>query len=309
MSLIRSGSTKSTLSTMQRRATRYEKHITLSSILLLVASTIIIFTSIILIKWYFMPYLYFWHSYFIVAPYMMLSLGLYLFFISTYGFVIAEKKSRGLLVVFSLLLGVGFIGHLVSIFVLWQVRTEIQMGFDDAQILEELEQYGTDPEITKNWDFLQESLSCCGGFSWYRGYRNYRQTPIGRNLSVPDSCCLGGSVSGCGNQVFEDGYENTQKILTTIYTQGCVQLLQKWMTSGVEPIIEVYTASSVGLAVIEIIAIVFASAYVAQITRRLQREEIMWYTVNGRNKECGDEYDSLQRPHINDVSSCNDTEV
>ena len=150
MSLIRSGSTKSTLSTMQRRATRYEKHITLSSILLLVASTIIIFTSIILIKWYFMPYLYFWHSYFIVAPYMMLSLGLYLFFISTYGFVIAEKKSRGLLVVFSLLLGVGFIGHLVSIFVLWQVRTEMQMGFDDAQILEELEQYGANPEITKN---------------------------------------------------------------------------------------------------------------------------------------------------------------
>ena len=58
---------------------------------------------------------------------------------------------------------------------------------------------------------------------------------------------------------------------------------------------------------IEIIAVVLSSAYVAQITRRLHREEIMWYAVNERNKEF-EEYDSLQRPH-NELSSCNDTEV
>ena len=79
------------------------------------------------------------------------------------------------------------------------------------------------------------------------------------------------------------------------------------MRKDVEPMIGVYTASGVVIALVEIIAVVLSSAYVAQITRRLQTEEITWYTVNEKNKEFG-EYDSMPRHH-NDVSSCNDTEV
>ena len=73
--------------------------------------------------------------------------------------------------------------------------------------------------------------------------------------------------------------------------------------------IGVYTTTGAAIALVEIIAVVLSSAYVAQITRRKHREEIMWYTVNGRNREF-EEYDSLQRTQ-NDVTltSCNDTEV
>ena len=80
------------------------------------------------------------------------------------------------------------------------------------------------------------------------------------------------------------------------------------MMMDIEPMIGVYSTTGAAIALIEVIAVVLSSAYVAQITRRLHREEIMWYTVNERNKEF-EEYDSLQRPHTNDISSCNDTEV
>ena len=307
MGLIRSGSTKSTLSMMQRRATRYEQYITLSSIFLIVTSTTAIFTSVVLIRWYFMPFLYFWHAYYVVAPYMLLALGIYKFLVAIYGFIAAVQKNRALLVVFSLLLVIGFIGQLASIFLFWQLRTEIQLGsLHASQIQDQLMLYGSDPKITKNWDYIQQHLSCCGGFKWDSGYYDYKSTPIGRNESVPDSCCINGNIPGCGNNAFQ---WNAQQIQSSIYIQGCIEILQKWLLMDVEPMIGVYTATGVSMALIEIIAVVLSSAYVAQITRRHLREEIMWYTVSERKKDY-EEYDSLQQPPTtNELSSCNDTEV
>lgn len=303
MALLRSGSTKTTLSMMQRRATSYEKYITLSSIFLILTSTIVIFTSVILIKWYFMSHLHFWHKYFVIGPYLMLSLGIYKFVVSMYGFFIADKKNRGLLVVFSLLLVIGFIGQLASVFLFWELRTEIQLGsIGGAQIQEDLMLYGSDPKVTKSWDEMQQHLSCCGGLNWQSGYNDYRNTPIGWNNSVPDSCCFNGPTPGCARNVFIKGQPSN-----TIFVQGCIQILQKWMRMDVEPMIGVYTAAGVAIALAEIIAVVLSSAYVAQITRRHQTEDILWYSVNGKDKEF-DDYDSFQRHH-NDVSSCNDTEV
>ena len=302
MALIRSGSTKTTLSMMQRRATRYEKYIHLSSILLIITSTIVIFISITLLKWYLMSYLSFWHEYFVIAPYLLLSLGVYKFLVSIFGFVIADRKDRALLVMFALLLVCGFVGQLAAIFIFWEVRTQIQLGSPGSpQIQEELIRYGSDTKVTKSWDEIQQRLGCCGGLSWNTGYIGYRNTPIGRNNSVPDSCCLHGHTRGCGRHVFNERYPQN------IFVHGCIEILQKLMRKDVEPMIGVYTASGVVIALVEIIAVVLSSAYVAQITRRLQNEEITWYTVNEKNKEFG-EYDSMPRHH-NDVSSCNDTEV
>ena len=302
MALIRSGSTKTTLSMMQRRATRYEKYIHLSSILLIITSTIVIFISITLLKWYLMSYLSFWHEYFVIAPYLLLSLGVYKFLVSIFGFVIADRKDRALLVMFALLLVCGFVGQLAAIFIFWEVRTQIQLGSPGSpQIQEELIRYGSDTKVTKSWDEIQQRLGCCGGLSWNTGYIGYRNTPIGRNNSVPDSCCLHGHTRGCGRNVFNERYPQN------IFVHGCIEILQKLMRKDVEPMIGVYTASGVVIALVEIIAVVLSSAYVAQITRRLQNEEITWYTVNEKNKEFG-EYDSMPRHH-NDVSSCNDTEV
>ena len=257
-----------------------------------------------------MPYLHFWNTYFVLAPYMLLALGVYKFVLAIYGFIVAAQKSRVLLVIYSLLSVIGFMGQLASMFLFWQLKTEIQLGSiynKGAQIQEQLRLYGLDPKITEYWDTMQQHLSCCGGLTWDKGYEDYRKTPIGRNNSVPDSCCIVGNIRGCGSDVINWGNPYYQSVLSTIYIQGCIEILQKWMTLDVEPMIRVYTAAGVVISLVEIIAVVLASAYVAQITRRRHREEIMWYTVNERSKEF-EEYDSLQRPH-NEVSSCNDTEV
>ena len=305
MGLIRTGSAKSTLSMMQRRATRYEQYITLSSIFLIVTSTAIIFTSAVLIRWYYMPFLYFWHNYFMVAPYLLLALGIYKFVVAIFGFIVAVQKNRVLLVLFSFLLVFAFVGQLASIFLFWQLRTEIQLSsISGAQIQDQLMLYGSDPEVTTNWDYIQQHLSCCGGFQWDRGYYDYKSAPIGINESVPDSCCTKGNIPGCGRNAFLWG---TQKIQSEIFAQGCIEILQKWLLMDIDPMISIYTAIGVSIAMIEIITVVLASAYVAQISRRQLREEIMWYTVNERNKDY-EEYDSLQRPR-NELSSCNDTEV
>ena len=256
-----------------------------------------------------MPYLHFWNEYFVIAPYMLLALGVYKFYLAMYGFIVAAQKSRVLLVFYSLLSVIGFIGQLASMFLFWQLKTEIQLENVynlQGEITEQLRLYGLDPKITEYWDTMQQHLSCCGGFAWDEGYEDYRKTPMGMNNSVPDSCCINGKNHGCGRDVikFPLSYPS---ILETIYIQGCFEILQKWMKMDIEPMIRVYTSAGVVTALVEIIAVVLSCAYVAQITRRLHREEIMWYTVNERNKEF-EEYDSLQRPH-NDLSSCNDTEV
>lgn len=75
MPLLRTGSAKSTLSMMQRKATKYQKFLNLSNVFLLITSTILIFSAVILIKFYHIDKLDFWSGYFWVVPVLMIILG------------------------------------------------------------------------------------------------------------------------------------------------------------------------------------------------------------------------------------------
>ena len=312
MTLSRSVSPKSTLSTIQRRATRYEKYITLSSVFLIITSTIVIFTSAVLIKWYFVPNLDFWHPSFSIAPYLMFSMGVYKFLVSIYGFIIAEQKNRGLLVVFAVLLVIAFVGQLTSVYYFSDLKTRIQNPITPNEISNVLNRYGEDRRTTESWDQMQEHLSCCGGMGWVNGYQSYQHTSIGSiNNSVPDSCCRM-KRKGCGIGIFNRRTFNCG-IPDAIFLTGCIEILRKWMENDVMEMIDVYTAVGIAIAFVELIAVVLTSAYVAQITRRLQGEQLMWYSVNsasGNAKENSSKYDSFQRrPPTVDLSSLNDTEV
>ena len=58
--------------------------------------------------------------------------------------------------------------------------------------------------VRETWDLVQTRLDCCGVDTW---------TDWLNNSSVPDSCCLTGDKSGCGQQATED----------TVHTTGCFQ--------------------------------------------------------------------------------------
>jgi uncharacterized membrane protein (DUF2068 family) len=79
MPMFRSGSQKSTLSMMQQKTTKYQKFLNVSNVLLVITSTLIIFTAVILIKFYHINKLDFWSSYFSIVPVYTITLGVYTF--------------------------------------------------------------------------------------------------------------------------------------------------------------------------------------------------------------------------------------
>ena len=264
-------SIRSSISAIQHRATRYRKYVILSSILLTLSSTAIIFYSLVLIKWYLMPNLRFWDEQFYNAPYFLLSLGIFKLIVAMYGLTINRYKNRCLLTLFSFLLVVAFIMQLVSIGFFWSVRTSIILGeISGAKIIDMLKGYEIDPYITESMDYMQQHLSCCGGSEWQTGYIDYKYTSFGKNnKGVPDSCCID-EHDGCGRDIYS---KHERLIKNEIYTNGCVGILRKWVNTDILPMIWAYTFTGLGIALCDILSAVLVCAYIAQISRRYLKTE------------------------------------
>lgn len=316
MVLLRTGSAKSTLSMMQRKATRYEKYISLASVFLIITSTIVIFTSVVLIKWYFMPNLQFWDQMFVVAPYLMLGLGIFKFLISLYGFAITSSENRGLLILFAVVLGIAFVGQIASIFTFWQVKTQVEIGgVGPSDANAELQLYGLpgNESITNSWDHMQKHLHCCGVSGHTNGYTNWKNVKFGQNKNgeyenfdgVPDSCCHDPSEN-CGQGVFRKGKESVRN---TIFVGGCLEILKQWMTADIVPLISIYSGIGIAISLVELIAMILVCAYVAQISRRRNREEVMWNAVRGDDNGDARGGAEMTPMHTFDRTSEHDTQV
>jgi len=261
---------------MQRKATRYQKYLTLASVFLIITSTIVVFSSVVMLEFYYLKTLHFWSIYFYVAPVLMICLGVFKFLTSIYGFAISATENRGLLAFFAVLLSVAFLGQLASIFTAFEVRTTIILGdYGGTNAADALRYYGEDPTTTSEWDALQRQQRCCGGLNALSGYEDYRNTPIGRNHSVPDSCCINYNLN-CGVNVFKTSKES---IRNTIWTTGCLTALKYQMDNNLVTMMNVYSGVGVLIALVELIAVVLTCAYIAQISRRRSREEMMWNSV------------------------------
>ena len=101
------------------------------------------------------------------------------------------------------------------------------------------------------------------------GYENYRNTPLGAKNSVPDSCCVHNS-EGCGANMLQNDKATIQN---DIYINGCMEILTDKLRTDVIPMMVVYAIIGVILALTELITVVLACAYVAQIMRRKRRAE------------------------------------
>ena len=296
MVLRRSGSAKSTLSMIAKRATKYQKFLNLSNVFLLIASTILVFSAVILIKFYHIDKLDFWSTYFMIVPLLMIVLGVYTFIVCVYGFLISGSERRLLLVIYALLLCIAFFAQLASIFTALELRTTVAGPTVTANAVnEDLRRYGIDSGITSKWDDLQEDMQCCGGSNFDTGYTDYRNTPIGRNSSVPDSCCHT-PTPGCGKDIFR---ENEENVRTKIFVHGCITMLKNKLDNDVIPMMIVYAVIGVILALVEMITIVLASAFVAQIGRKRRREEKMF-----RHGNAGADYNDDVTDALNHETVC-----
>jgi len=259
---------RSTLSMMQRKATKYQKYLNLSNVFLLITSTILIFTAVVLMKFYHVDKLDFWSIYFWLVPIYMICLGVFTFLVCIFGFVISQSENRALIAGFAVLLAIAFLAQLGSIFTALELRTVVgQSNVGASAVNDDLKWYGKDPAITAKWDELQRDLHCCGGNHFLIGYNDYRNTAIGANNSVPDSCCHT-MTKDCGKDMLT---RRPEEIQNAIFINGCLEILSDKLDNDVIPMMVVYAVVGVILALTELITVVLACAYVAQITRRINR--------------------------------------
>ncbi len=139
-----------------------------------------------------------------------------------------EKKFP--FIIYATLLCIAFVSQLGSIFMSLELRnviTQDAVGSADVQI--DLGRYGEDPSITAKWDELHRFFHCCGGHNYMTGYQDFRNTPIGKNNSLPDSCCHE-QLPGCGTNLLR---ESPDFIRNKVFVNGCITLLSEKLKTDV----------------------------------------------------------------------------
>ena len=149
MPLLRSGSARSTLSTITRRATAYQKYLNLINVFLIITSTVLIFSAIILIKFYHLDKFGFWDPLFEVVPLYMICLGVFTFIVCFFGFAVTATENRGLLVTFAVVLVIVFLA---------QLPVGIQAGHCTVQLLMKLVSSLTCPH--RLWQLFFHTYQC-----------------------------------------------------------------------------------------------------------------------------------------------------
>lgn len=253
---------------------KYAAVLSILNLVMLVASTACLYLSSILINIYLLPYLELVNTHFTTVPYLILAIGFMLFILSMFGVVAAGLKSRAALIIYAVLMSIIVVIQLASIFVTMELRNEMERKVmfqtTSPEMHEEMRNYWNDESIQYKWDTLQRDFQCCGalnlrtGFQdWDRVNQDIRNTV--RRRGVPNSCCLVES-EGCGEHdtdIFTD-----QLAYEKIHIHGCLAIMKERLNRDVEPLLLTYIGSCVVLALLSIISLVLASAFVASINRK-----------------------------------------
>ena len=143
-------------------------------------------------------------------------------------------------------------------------RTEIDKDFPNVQdILDNMAQYNDDEDVKANWDSMQSSLRCCGSKDYEIGYRKW-ETAL-QTYHVPDSCCHQ-ITEGCGmNKIGRRGIALQNDV--GIWKDGCIEVLEVMLKRDLLNFAYIYIGVGLILALVELITVVLACAYVAQIAR------------------------------------------
>merc|ERR1712013_477795 len=235
--------------------------------------TACLYLGSILVNIYLLPYLYLVSSNFATVPYLIL------------GIVAALSNSRPALVVYAALLGIVFVLELASIFTSMELRNGMQLPrffqMRNKAVYDEMSLYWVDEDIKFKWDTLQRDFQCCGAFE-KSGYNDWNQRISSNHLStsnrlssnqnqIPDSCCID-EHEGCAKSVVI----TDQTLFDQIYMHGCISIMRIRLTHDILPVLLAYIISGVVLALITIVTLVVAAAYVAAITRNEKQDRDGW---------------------------------
>lgn len=215
-------------------------------------------------KFYHLDKLGFWSSYFELVPYYMIFLGVYTFLVGLFGTFAIPSGNKIAILVFAVLIAIAFLAQIGSIFIALEVRSDVER--DDAadqKVLDDMDKYKDDASVKAKWDNLQSDLHCCGGHGFTDGYTKWFDR-LQDGSAVPDSCCHK-KVEGCGKGI--KNKRSNDNVREIIYVHGCMEIIKDKLEDDVVPMMVGYAGLGVVLAIIELICVVLACAYVAQIRR------------------------------------------
>merc|ERR1712001_576393 len=157
-------------------------------------------------------------------------------------------------------------GQIFSLFTALQLRYVVSAEtLPVGAATENMKLYNTDSTVRHNWDAMQRDLRCCEAKNFDTGFTDWRNI---LQDNVPDSCCH--------HEEYQCGVDKQRrnKVWTDlgIWRDGCLEILQIKIRNDVVPMLIVYAGVGVLLGIVELITIVLACAYVAQIGRRVKRD-------------------------------------
>ncbi|XP_011170174.1 CD63 antigen-like [Solenopsis invicta] len=191
-------------------------------------------------------------SWFFAAPLLMIVVGIIVFLVSFFGCCGAVKENHCMIITFSVLLMLIFILELSAGITGYLMRGEVANMLEN-RLNGTLRQYELNPDIRRSWDIMQHDLQCCGMNSpadWpHIGFRDN---------TVPDSCCKEiPTQSRCDLNSIH------------VYSDGCMMKLQ----SAIENNAMILGGVGIGVALIQLIGVVFACCLARSIRREYETVE------------------------------------
>ena len=171
---------------MVKGSSSYPGLLAVANVILMVASTVLVFLGAALVTFYHLDKLDFISPYFYIVPYIMVGLGVVSFLLALFGIVAGCSESRPLLVLFSIAMIVVFVTQLVGVFTAMELRGVINSGeqFSGANVVTDVADYGENPSTRSKWDTLQKEFHCCGGVNFNTGYM------VSQSVGFMISCLL-----------------------------------------------------------------------------------------------------------------------
>ncbi|XP_063788404.1 CD63 antigen-like isoform X2 [Pseudophryne corroboree] len=181
------------------------------------------------------------------APMVLAIVGMVIIFLSGFGALAAIKENNILIKTFTGVMLLVFVVEILVGISAYSYRDKLQNNVLQ-RFVKLLNKYGTDKQVTRVVDGVQEEFQCCGA----NNFTDWFNTSSSN--SVPPSCCRI-IQQKCG----EDALGNVEKL----HPEGCVVKMKKWISEH----INVIGAAGVGLGISQILGILF-SCLLAKILQK-----------------------------------------
>ncbi|XP_029170963.1 CD63 antigen-like [Nylanderia fulva] len=192
-------------------------------------------------------------SWFFAAPVLMIIVGVIVFLVSFFGCCGAVKENHCMIITFSVLLLLIFALELGAGITGYMMRGEVANMLEN-RLNGTMRQYNINDDIRRSWDIMQHDLQCCG----MNGPADWPKINYVDHAIVPDSCC---------KEVPTQSKCDINSI--SIQGDGCMMKLQ----SAIENNAMILGGVGIGVALIQLIGVIFACCLARSIRREYETVE------------------------------------